>query len=83
MYFKNELKNAALAMSDIFDSEVEMDTTIYILDGRMVAIDEDSAEEAGGAIRKTTFCRYAEAFYRKYGRAPEMEYAGDGVAYAG
>ena len=49
----------------------------------MVAIDEDSAEEAGGAIRKTTFGRYAEAFYRKYGRAPEMEYAGDGVAYAG
>ena len=38
MYFKNELKNAALAMSDIFDSEVEMDTTIYILDGRMVRI---------------------------------------------
>lgn len=83
MYFKTELKNAELAMSDILDCAVEMDTPIYILGGRMVAIDEDTAEEAGGAIRKTTFGRYAEAFYRKYGRAPEMEYAGDGIAYAG
>lgn len=82
MNIDEKIRNAALNLGDIFGAEVEADTPVFVLSGRMVAVDEDTAEDAGGAIRQMPFGTYARLFYKKFGRVPEMEYVTDGVAYA-
>lgn len=70
-------------LSNLFDMAIEQETTLFVVSdegGRLVAIDQDAAEDRNGRYMS---CRnYLQAYYSKYRTLPSFEYAGDGVAYA-